>query len=84
MDQSDLGFFQLCFACWWFADSRTGVSSVFLNQNYNIKIKYLELSSIFHDSSTLQSPGVVYLQFLLCSGVVAAWQLTSNEGSFLD
>lgn len=45
-----------------------------------MKIKYLELLLAF---SPLQSPGVVYLQFPLCSGV-AAWQLTNNEGSFPD
>lgn len=48
-----------------------------------MKIKYLELSSILLAFSTPQSPGGVYLQFLLCSGV-ADWQLTNNEGSFLD
>lgn len=52
-------------------------------KNYSIKIKYLELSSILLPFSTLQSPGVVYLQFLLCSGV-ADWQLTNDESSFLD
>lgn len=48
-----------------------------------MKIKHLELSGILLAFSALQSPGVVYLQFLLCSGV-ATWQVANNEGSFPD
>ena len=75
MDQNDLVFFSCVLHVY---DNLACVPSVLLNKNYNMKVKYLELSTILLAFSALQSPCAVYLQFLFCSEVVSDWQLTSN------